>query len=82
MLCIDKGGDAASLLRLCNSVNGECSLTRRLRTINLYNTSLGVSAHAECGVKANTSGRNHLDILHLLVTKLHDGAFAEVLFYL
>ena len=82
MLCIDESSDAAVLLCLCDGVDGERGLTRRLRAIDFYDTSLRITANAESGVQTDAAGRDYFDIIHLLVAELHDGSLAEVFFYL
>ena len=47
VLGIDKGGNAASLLRLGNGVDGECGFTRRLGAINLDDAAAGIASHAQ-----------------------------------
>ena len=82
MLGIDEGSDTASLLSLSNSVDGKRCLTTRLRTVYLYNASLGVAANAEGSVKSDTSSRDNIYILYFLVAHTHDAALAKVFLYL
>ena len=49
---IDDSRDTALLLYLCHSMDGESGFTRRLWTINLYDTSARVTAYAKCDVES------------------------------
>ena len=79
MLRINEGGDATSFLSLCDSMDSESRLTRRLRTIDLDDTPFGITSHAKSRIQSDTSCRNHLYILYLLVSHSHDAALAEIL---
>ena len=46
VLGIDKGGNAASLLRFGNGVDGECGFTRRFGAIYLDDAAAGITSHA------------------------------------
>ena len=82
MLSIDKGSNAARLLCLGNSVNGQCGLTRTLGAINLNDTTFGVSAYAQSGVEGDTACRYYLYVFNMLVAKLHDRPLTKVFLYL
>ena len=78
MLGIDEGSNTASLLSLCDGMDGQCCLTRRFRTIDLDDTSPWITAYAQCIVESDTTRRNYLDILDVLIAEFHDRALAEV----
>ena len=82
MLRIDECRYATLLLSLCNSMDCKRCFTRRLRTIYLNDTPTRITAHAERGIQSDTSRRNNLHILNLLVSEFHYRAFSEIFFYL
>ena len=82
MLGIDECGNTSSFLSLCDGMDGKCGLTRRFRTIDFNDSSLGVAAYAQGHIEGDTSSRNHLYILNVLVAKLHDRSLTEVFLYL
>ena len=45
MFGIDEGSDTTSLLAFGNGMDGQCRLTRRLRTLDLNDASFGVAAN-------------------------------------
>ena len=80
---VNKSRDAAVLLRLCNCVQSQCSLTRRFRTINFDNTSARITADTKSLVKQNRAWRNHLDSGGICsCTEFHKRALTELLFNL
>ena len=81
MLRVDKRSNAAGLLRLGNGVYCKRGLTTTLRSVNLDNPSARITAHAQCGVKADAARWYYLDCLDALVAEFHYRALAEVLFY-
>ena len=78
MLDIDKGGQAAALLRLRDHREGECCFSRSFRAVNFNHSAPRKSAYAERAINQNISGRDNVDINDLLVPETHDGAFAVV----
>ena len=52
MLGVDKAGDAVPLLNLGDHVQSYRGLTARLRSVDLYDTSLRDSAESERDIKA------------------------------
>ena len=80
MFRVDKGCDAALLLRLRNHMQRDCRFTRGLRPIDLNDTAAWHAAHAQCDVEWQNARWNRLDIhVRLSVAEAHDRAFAEVL---
>ena len=57
MLCIDKSGNAASLLDLCHHMESHGSLTAGFRPVDLYDPSLGNAAHSQSDIQAQRTGR-------------------------
>ena len=51
MLSVDKTGNAAPLLYLCDHMQGNRSLTGRFRTIDLDHTSLGNAAQTKSDIQ-------------------------------
>ena len=47
MLGVDDRCEAALLLHLCDSVDGQRGLTRRLRAIDLDDTTTGIAPYTE-----------------------------------
>ena len=82
VLGIDEGGDATCFLGLCDGMDGQGGLTRRLRTIDLDDASLGIASHAEGGVQSDTACGDDFHILYLFFAHSHDATLAEVLLYL
>ena len=83
MLRIDESRNATHLLSLGNRMNGQRRLTRRLRSVNLDNSSSREASRSKCNVHRKGTGRNHLNILvHTGVPQLHDGALSAILLYL
>ena len=80
MLRIDDGCDAAVFLRLGDGVNGKRSLTGTFRTINLNDTTFGVTADTQGMVQCDGTAGNHLrGIPFGLVSQFHDGTLAVIL---
>ena len=82
MLRIDKCRYTAGLLCLGDGVYGESGLTRALGAVYLYDAALGVTAHAEGGIKADAARGYHVYVLYLFVTEFHYRPLAEVFLYL
>ena len=76
VLGINDSGDAALFLHLCHGVDSEGGLTGRLRTVDLDDTSFGVTTYAQGVVQTQTTGRDNGHILNVLVTQFHNGTFA------
>ena len=81
MLRVDKGGDAAQLLRFGDGVQGDRGFTRRFGTVNFDHSPARKSADPQRQVERQAAGRDHLDIgIARVLPQLHDGAFAVLLF--
>ena len=78
MFGVDKGGYSAFFLSLGDGMEGKSSLTRRFGAENLDYTPFWETSHTKGVVQTDGAGRNHVDFLHSLVAKLHDGAAAIV----
>ena len=81
MFCVNKSSNATSLLSLCNGMDSQRSLTRTLRTIDFNDASTRIPSYTKCSIQAYTACRYHLNILNMLVAKLHNTSFTEVFFY-
>ena len=79
MFCINECSDATCLLALCDGMDGQCGLTRRLRTIDLDDPAFGITTYTQGGIQCDTAGGDNLYIFYLLFTHTHDGAFTEIL---
>ena len=81
MLGIDECCDATLLLCFGDGMDGERGLTTRLRSVDLDDASLRISAYAECGIQSDGARGDDLHVLYVLVAHAHDATLAEVLFY-
>ncbi len=82
MLGVDEGSNAAGLLALSDGMDGQRRLTARLGAVNLDDTSLRVATHSQCGIQADGTSGNDINVLYLFVAHAHDAALAEILFNL
>ena len=79
MFCIDEGCNATFLLALCDGMNGQCGLTRRLWTVNLNDTSFWIAANTQCCIQTDGASRDAVDFLDIFFTETHDGTMSIVL---
>ena len=80
MLSINKPGNTACLLHLCDHVQGNRRLTTGFRSIDLNDPSLGNPTKAKGNIKAQGSCRDRFYI-HLCcrISQLHDSSLTELL---
>ncbi len=78
MLGIDKGADAALLLRLSNDVQREGSLAGRLGTKYFKNAATRYATDAECGIEANRAGGDSVDTNLGCGAEHHDGLVTKL----
>ena len=80
MFRINKSGDAASLLNLCDHVQRHRRLTAGLRPVDLHNPSLRHASKSQCDIQAQCSCRHRLHCnLRLRIAKTHHGPFSKIL---
>jgi hypothetical protein len=78
---VDERRRAADLLHLCNHLQRERGLARRLRTIDFHDTATRQAADAERNVQSERTGGDHLNVFdRLTCAEPHDRPFAELLF--
>ena len=77
MLRIDKSGDAVPLLRLCDHMQCNRSLTTGFRTIDFDDTSAGNTAEPQRNIQSQRTGRDSLHVhMRVLIAQLHDRTLA------
>ena len=80
MLSINKSGNTALLLSLCNHMQRDRRLTRGFRSINLNDTPTRNTANAQRCIQRQDSGRDDLDVhMRRCFPQTHDGALAKIL---
>ena len=79
VLGVNKRGNAAVLLRGCNSVQRNSGLTRRLRAINLYDAPARETANTKSDIDCGITGRNGLNRWAVVIAQAHHSAFAVIL---
>ena len=77
MFGIDKGADAAALLRLGDDMQRQRRLARRFRPVDFDDPAARQAADAERDIEAERAGRDRLDLDRLLALEPHDRALAE-----
>ena len=81
MFRVHKGANAAFFLFFCNSMQGQCGLTRAFRPVNFDDPAFGQAADAEGDIKAQRTGRGGFDVAHrVFATEFHDRTLAELTF--
>ena len=79
VLRVDKRGDAAAALCLRDRVQRHGGLTRRLRPVDLHDSSARPTTDAERDIDGGVAGRDGLDRRAVLIAQAHDSALAVVL---
>ena len=79
MLGVDVGTDAAVALSFCNSVHGQCGLTRGFWAVDFDNTATWQAADSEGDVERDGPGADGLDAEGGLFSHTHDGTLTELL---
>jgi hypothetical protein len=78
VLGVDERRDAASLLRVGQSVQRHRCLSGRLRSVYLDDAAARQAAEAQRHVQRDRTGRDHLDRDPRLLAEAHDRALAEL----
>ena len=82
MLGINKCSDTSCFLSLGDGMDGEGGFTRRFGTVDLYDTSAGVTSHTQCHIQTDRAGRDDRYFFDLLVSHFHDRPFPVSFFNL
>ena len=80
VLGVDDGGDAALLLRLGDGVDGQRGLAAGFRAVDFNDAAARIAADAQRVVERDRARRDGGNLQGRLISHLHDGAFAEILF--
>ena len=80
MLCVDKGGNTALLLRFCDHMERDRRLAGGFRAVELRDAAARKPADAERDIERQNTGRNDGDVhVRLRLAKAHDRTLAEIL---
>ena len=82
MFGVYDGADAPLFLGFGYDMDCECSLTRGFGAVDFGDASAGKSPHAKGEVKPYGAGGDGFYVLYGFVAEAHEGAFAEVFFYI
>ena len=80
MFRVNERSDSALLLRFRDGMDGQRSLTRRFRSVNLYDSAFREAAHAQRGIQADGTSGNHVHLFDVGLAHAHDRAFSESFF--
>ena len=80
VLGVDKGRDAAAFLGLGHDMQGDRGFARGFGAVDLDDTALGDAAHAQGQIQLQASGGHHVHLHVRLLTQLHHGTLAKLLF--
>ena len=80
MLHVNEGHFAALLLGFGQNVQSQRGLTAGFRAVHLNDAAAGHTAHAQSQIQTQTAGGNGIHLHGGVITQLHHGTLAELLF--
>lgn len=78
VLSIDECTGQTLTLSFGNYGKGQCGFTRRLRAVDLNDTTTWQTTHAQSDVQAKRTGRNNIDVHCTVGAEPHNGTLAKL----